>query len=199
MRVVEIFSSIEGEGNLAGLSTLFIRLFGCNLRCEWCDTTHSYEPLGRYNDQSIAKLVEIASSHSSSMITITGGEPFMHSELPELCKELLPLKRTIKIETNGTIFLDLPKEIYLCVSPKPPRYTVDPKILQSADEMKFVVDDHLTIKTVIDINYKGKIVLQLESNKNESLDKALELQKELIERGIHSKVLPQLHKLINLA
>lgn len=185
-----------------GYSTAFVRLFGCNLRCEWCDTTHSYEPLGTYSQMSIDEIYNQVKLPPSSLITITGGEPFLHSDLGVLCDKLLTLNRRIKVESNGTIYQQIPDEIYLCVSPKPPLYTIDHQILSRTQELKFVVDHCLQIDHIVQyneiFNNSVKCVLQPESNKQEYFDKAFNLQQELIKNSIHCAVLPQLHKLLNL-
>ncbi|MDR2033419.1 MAG: 7-carboxy-7-deazaguanine synthase QueE [Helicobacteraceae bacterium] len=210
MKVVEIFRSIEGEGALMGFSTVFIRLFGCNMRCEWCDTTYSYEPLGEFQEMSIGDIVNKVKELGGAMISVTGGEPFIHSDLNQLCEALATLKKTIKIETNGSVWREIDKlektvKIRLVVSPKPPLYKIDQKIADRADELKFVVDENIAIETLIkepfySIYDRGVIpTLQLESNKEKSLKKALELQNALLTFGVNCRVLPQLHKLLNLA
>ena len=203
MKITEIFRSIEGEGSNMGYSTIFVRLFGCNLRCEWCDTTHSYEPLGAYTEMTIDEIyLQVKSLLPSSMITITGGEPFLHNDLSALCDKLLTLNMRIKIESNGTIFRNIDDNIYLCVSPKPPNYTVDQQILSRVNELKFVVDHCLQVDHIAQFKasfYNSvKCVLQPESNKQEFVAKALNLQQQLAEQNIHCAVLPQLHKLLNL-
>jgi organic radical activating enzyme len=198
MKVVEIFRSIEGEGFLMGLSTVFIRLFGCNMRCKWCDSAYTYEPIGKYNNMTIEQILQKAKDTSSSVITITGGEPFIHSELKALCDRLLKLNRTIKIETNGIIHQEIQKPIYLCVSPKPPDFLVDPIIADRADEMKFVIDEAIELSHILRYKKTARITLQIESNKNVSLEKALKLQDELLAYAIDTRVLGQFHKFVNL-
>ncbi|MDR1911552.1 MAG: 7-carboxy-7-deazaguanine synthase QueE [Helicobacteraceae bacterium] len=209
MKVVEIFRSIEGEGALMGFSTVFIRLFGCNMRCAWCDTTYSYEPLGKFQEISIGDIVNKVKELGGAIISVTGGEPFIHSDLAKLCEALSALKKMIKIETNGSIWREIDKlektvKIRLVVSPKPPLYKIDPKIADRADELKFVVDENITIEALIkepfySIYNRGVIpILQLESNKETSLKKALELQNALLALGVNCRVLPQLHKAFNL-
>jgi organic radical activating enzyme len=202
VKVVEIFSSIEGEGAFMGLSALFIRFFGCNLRCAWCDTKESYDDRTACEELEVADIVRRASERPSSLITITGGEPFMQRDLLPLCEALLPLKRRIKVETNGTIFADLPREIFFAVSPKPPNFRIDRRFSGRIGELKFVVDAPLESKHILayrdEIKRGAKVVLQIESSKKESLKKALLIQRELLSARLEAAVLPQLHKIFAL-
>jgi organic radical activating enzyme len=202
VKVVEIFRSIEGEGGFMGASTTFIRLFGCNMRCVWCDSVYSYE--GKYDEIAIDKIVAKAKLLGGSVFSVTGGEPFMHDELGILCEALSALNKTIKIETNGTLWQTINAKVHIVVSPKPPKYAIDSRIAKAANELKFVVDNGLNEDILLrdifrSIYDRGVIpVLQIESNKKKSLTRALKLQSALLDRGVRSRVLPQLHKLLNL-
>jgi organic radical activating enzyme len=202
VKIVEIFSSIEGEGALMGFSALFIRLFGCNLRCAWCDTKESYDNRTAREELDVGEIVRRAAECPSSVITITGGEPFVQRDLLPLCEALLPLKRRIKVETNGTIFINLPREIYLAVSPKPPDFRIDRRFSGRIGELKFVVDTALELKHIIiyrnEIEQGARAILQTESNQEESLKKALFIQRELLNERLDVSVLPQLHKIFAL-
>jgi len=101
--VSEIFSSIQGEGKLTGVPSWFVRLSGCNLRCTWCDTPYaSWNPEG--TKYTVADLVQIAKETGLSHAVVTGGEPMIFKELPELCAELRSIGMHITIETAGTVF-----------------------------------------------------------------------------------------------
>ena len=102
MKVSEIFYSIEGEGIEVGRPEVFIRLAGCNLRCNWCDTKYA---LNDGKEISIDEIIQEARRHSVKNISITGGEPLLQrEELVELVEELKELNYWIQINTNGTIF-----------------------------------------------------------------------------------------------
>lgn len=97
MKICEIFTSLDGEGQHRGKLTTFIRLSGCNLNCEWCDTKYHTE----YTDMGID---EIVSKIKTKRVTITGGEPLLQEkELLELLKKLED--NDVVIFTNGTIKL----------------------------------------------------------------------------------------------
>jgi 7-carboxy-7-deazaguanine synthase len=99
MKIAEIFYSIQGEGTLTGVPSVFVRTSGCNLRCAWCDTPYtSWEPQGEERDiESIAQEVE---RYGASHVVITGGEPMIAPQIDELTHRL---KQHITIETAGTV------------------------------------------------------------------------------------------------
>ena len=97
MKVSEVFCSIQGEGPQVGMVTNFIRLSGCNLSCDWCDS--KYAQKGK--EMSIQQIIESLNSHCRNVV-ITGGEPFIHKDLYTLIKSLS--NYNIYIESNGTIF-----------------------------------------------------------------------------------------------
>ena len=117
MKISEVFSSIQGEGLLAGVPSLFIRTSGCNLRCSWCDTPYaSWAPEGE--DWSVARLLEwVDSQPSGRHVVITGGEPFLFADLAPLTHALRDRGRHITIETAGTLHLDVACDL-LSLSPK---------------------------------------------------------------------------------
>lgn len=164
MKVVEIFKSIEGEGKRAGLPCTFIRLFGCNLRCKYCDTKYGWssEYADDAEEMSIEQIVEEAVKIGVPHITITGGEPLIHDDLFLLLSELAKKNFWVNVETNGTM---LPK----CHTLSNVFYTMDYKTnasgmsdmmnmkaiqsLLSKDVLKFVVgsiDDCKQAKAIID-------------------------------------------------
>ena len=102
MRIAEIFHSIQGEGLLAGVPSIFIRTSGCNLRCDWCDTPYaSWKPEGP--EMSVQEILEKISAWNCDHVVLTGGEPMIAPDLPELATVLKKQKKHITIETAGTI------------------------------------------------------------------------------------------------
>ena len=103
MKIVEIFKSIEGEGSRAGLPTTFIRLHGCNLNCSYCDSKYACNG-DDYTELSIDDIIIKVKELGLHNITITGGEPLLHSEISKLIKKLIDeLSCFINVETNGSI------------------------------------------------------------------------------------------------
>ena len=126
MRIAEIFHSIQGEGLLAGVPSIFIRTSGCNLRCHWCDTPYaSWKPEGP--EMSIEEILKKISEWNCNHIVLTGGEPMIAPDLPELATVLKKQKKHITIETAGTI---LPNSIpcdLASISPKLSNSTPSPE------------------------------------------------------------------------
>lgn len=160
--VTEIFQSLEGEGTQAGFVTTFIRLFGCNLNCNWCDTAYSRAP---HHPQSVLTVAEILAETvrlGTKRICLTGGEPLLHGEKSALLiRALSELDGIddIHIETNGSIpltpFIRLRDEeesirakVRFIMDYKLPGSGETPKmalenfsLLQARDEIKFVIAD----------------------------------------------------------
>lgn len=203
-KIVEIFSSLEGEGSFIGSASVFVRLFGCNLRCSWCDTKNSYEPFGEFKELDLIAIKKQVENYEADLITITGGEPFLCENLYELTSAFVGSKKLVKIETNGTLWQEkmdsFGKQIFISCSPKPPKYLINSQLAKVVDELKFVVDYALTIDDILKnkalLANGAKLVLQLLDNEEFSLIKALGMQKELAKLGVRSRVLPQIHKLL---
>src|SRR5262245_60479870 len=116
MRVAELFSSIQGEGKLAGVPSVFVRASGCNLRCKWCDTPYaSWNPEG--GDRTIDEIVESVREFNCKHVVLTGGEPMIMPDISELCDRLHAADMHITMETAATVYK--PVSIHLAsLSPK---------------------------------------------------------------------------------
>ena len=102
MRIAEIFHSIQGEGLLAGVPSVFIRTSGCNLRCHWCDTPYaSWKPEGP--EMSVEDILRKVSEWDCHHVVLTGGEPMIAPDLPALAAELRKIGKHITIETAATV------------------------------------------------------------------------------------------------
>lgn len=117
MKVVEIFKSIDGEGIRAGLPCTFIRLFGCNLHCSYCDTRYGCEG-DAYTIRSIPEIMNIVAMYEVKRVTVTGGEPMIHAGIEKLLQELVDRGYEVNVETNGTRFP-------LKFEPKPTTYKLN--------------------------------------------------------------------------
>jgi 7-carboxy-7-deazaguanine synthase len=107
MKLAESFISINGEGVRAGELALFLRFTGCNLSCSYCDTRWANEAGCRYEEKSVEELVGYVSSSGIKNVTLTGGEPMLQRELPDLVEGLLGLQGTrVEIETNRAVPID---------------------------------------------------------------------------------------------
>lgn len=116
MKISEIFYSIQGEGSLVGVPSVFVRTSGCNLRCVWCDTPYtSWNPEGE--DLTIEAIIQRVLSFSASHVVVTGGEPMIAPEILRLTSALREAGLHITIETAGTVFQPVACDL-MSISPK---------------------------------------------------------------------------------
>jgi 7-carboxy-7-deazaguanine synthase len=102
MLISETFYSVQGEGSLVGVPSVFVRTSGCNLRCAWCDTPYaSWHPEG--TEMSVEEIVAIVQREPTRYVVVTGGEPMVAKGMPDLLAQLRAAGKHITIETAGTI------------------------------------------------------------------------------------------------
>ncbi|MDA0576693.1 MAG: 7-carboxy-7-deazaguanine synthase QueE [Verrucomicrobia bacterium] len=117
MQIAEIFYSLQGEGALTGVPSVFIRTSGCNLRCAWCDTMYaSWKPEER--EIPLEAVLAEVDRHPAAHAVLTGGEPMTAEGLPALAAALKMRGLHVTIETNGTIAPDGIAVDLASVSPK---------------------------------------------------------------------------------
>ncbi len=103
MKLSELFYSVQGEGKLLGVPSVFVRASGCNLRCVWCDTPYtSWKPEG--NDVAVDEIVRRVLEFPAKHVVVTGGEPMIMPDIAILCDELKAAGLHITIETAATVF-----------------------------------------------------------------------------------------------
>ena len=117
MKISEIFHSIQGEGTLVGVPSVFVRTSGCNLRCTWCDTPYtSWQPEGE--ERSVSSIVDEVAAYGATHVVITGGEPMIAPQIEELTGQLATrLAPHITIETAGTVDASVRCDL-MSISPK---------------------------------------------------------------------------------
>jgi 7-carboxy-7-deazaguanine synthase len=116
LKIAELFYSLQGEGALVGVPSVFIRTSGCNLRCSWCDTPYtSWQPEG--TDLTLDQIVDEVRAHPARHVVVTGGEPMMLPELVPLTVRLRALGLHITVETAGTVFRPVVCDL-MSISPK---------------------------------------------------------------------------------
>jgi 7-carboxy-7-deazaguanine synthase len=116
MKISEIFYSIQGEGKLTGVPSVFVRASGCNLRCVWCDTPYaSWEPEGE--SSSVPIIVEKVEEYGAQHVVLTGGEPMIMPDIVELATALKERGHHITVETAATVFKEMPIDL-ASLSPK---------------------------------------------------------------------------------
>ncbi len=117
MKINEIFYSLQGEGFLAGVPSVFVRVAGCPLRCRWCDTKYAWDEKTGKN-YSIDKIIQTVQQWPCKFVVITGGEPMINSDLPKLVQQLKAADKHITVETAGIAYIpDMPCDL-MSISPK---------------------------------------------------------------------------------
>ncbi len=202
MKINEIFHSIQGEGVTIGIPTTFVRLAGCNLRCEWCDTKYAYdEGEEKSKDEIILEIRKIG----CIQICVTGGEPMHQEGTVQLLEELLESGFMVTLETNGSISLEeLPFGNWFIISMdlKCPSSGMHEKMLMENidllspnDQLKFVIADEA------DYEYAKKILAEHNPMCNFVMTpvggvELKQLAEWVLRDNLAVRVLPQLHKLI---
>jgi 7-carboxy-7-deazaguanine synthase len=116
LKIAELFYSIQGEGSLIGVPSMFIRTSGCNLRCSWCDTPYtSWSPEGV--DMPLEDILNEVRAHPARHVVVTGGEPMILPDVLPLTSRLRELGLHITIETAGTVFRPVQCDL-MSISPK---------------------------------------------------------------------------------
>ena len=116
MFISEIFYSLQGEGSLIGVPSIFIRTSGCNLRCAWCDTPYtSWQPEGE--QRSLDEILEQVATYPARHAVVTGGEPMIAPDIIALTERLRDRGLHITIETAGTVFAPVACDL-MSISPK---------------------------------------------------------------------------------
>jgi len=146
MRITEIYTSIQGETQYAGLPCTLVRTTGCDLRCGYCDSAFAFHG-GK--DMALDQIVAEVERLGAPLVLLTGGEPMLQRELPELATRLLAAGYRVMIETSGAHPLDaLPEAVIRVIDVKTPgsgeSHRNRPELLRAArpgDALKFVLTD----------------------------------------------------------
>lgn len=189
LALAEIFYSVQGEGTWSGTPAVFVRLAGCNLSCNFCDTDYSLKFFATI-PQIVARVRELGGE--CPMVILTGGEPLAQTQTLALIEALRADGRRVHIESNGTIFTELPEDVWLCVSPKE---RVDVRMAARANEAKFIVDGRVPEEHLAAFARHETILLQPEGNKRPNVELALEYAKRHPRRF---RLSLQTHKMIGV-
>lgn len=123
MKIAEVFYSVQGEGKLVGVPSVFVRTSGCNLRCKWCDTPYtSWAPEGVA--RTVESLVEEVEGFGARHVVVTGGEPMIAPEVVALTSALRERGFHITVETAGTVYAPVACDL-MSISPKLANSTPD--------------------------------------------------------------------------
>ena len=178
LRITEIFTSIQGETSKIGLPTVFIRLTGCPLRCQYCDTSYAF-----YGGETMLfeDIICQVTKFNCKDVCVTGGEPLAQSGSKKLLKDLVDLDFRVSLETGGSISLEgIDERVKIIMDIKTPDSDESTKNrwenigeLKKSDELKFVIcsrEDYQWSKAIIEKYKINKICPILFSPCSESMD-----------------------------
>src|ERR1700693_40684 len=168
MFISEIFYSIQGEGELTGVPSVFVRTSGCNLRCSWCDTKYaSWVPEGA--EMSIDEIVAQVSQFPTEHVVLTGGEPMVAKGIHQLTSRLKEIGKHITIETAATIFPDGVACDLASLSPKLSNSTPDAAVANGWQDRheKRRLQPEVIREWIQSYNYQLKFVIVTEQDLKE--------------------------------
>ena len=202
MRITEIFYSLQGESNTTGYPTVFIRLTGCPLRCQYCDTAYAFTGGVIYDLDQVLKEVE---SYSASYVTVTGGEPLAQNSCLPLLTALCDKGYVVSLETSGAIDVQAvdPRVIKVMDLKTPGSGELSKNLesnieaLSSQDQVKFVICDRIDYEwareKVQEFRLQEKVADVLFSPSNEQIS-ATELAEWILADRLKVRFQIQLHK-----
>lgn len=209
-QVVEIFQSINGEGQCAGERAAFVRMKGCNLDCSYCDTRWASERQADCQELSAGDILKILAGFQVNNVTVTGGEPLLQKRVDVLLKTLADAGYRVEIETNGSIALAgyrrISPAIVFTVDYKLPGSGMESQMLfenfremSAQDTIKFVVSDRDDLQRAYDVcerklpECKGAVFLSPVFGRIEP-DEIVDFMKE--KHWNRARLQIQLHKVI---
>lgn len=203
LKVNEIFKGIQGESVYAGLPCTFIRLTGCNLRCNYCDTTYAYDEGRNYSFDDLLNEVE---SFGCNLVEITGGEPLLQEKVLDFLDQLARRNQTVLLETNGTKNLrNVNPSVVKIMDIKCPGSGDSGSTdwdnlnyLSSEDQVKFVISNREDFDWSVDVIKKRGLdrLCPVLFSPNFDLMDSKELAEWILDGNINVRFQPQMHKYI---
>jgi 7-carboxy-7-deazaguanine synthase len=190
---------------MSGFPAVFIRLTGCNLRCDYCDTTYAFE---EGDEMTIDEITGKVAEFECGLVEITGGEPMMQENTPLLAKALVERGHTVMVETNGSYDISiLPEPVIKIVDIKSPdsgagdsfRYE-NLESLNDRDEIKFVVSSADDFEWAVSQTKEHNLVERCILNISPVPGKVepSEAAQWILDSGLNFRLNLQLHKQIDL-
>lgn len=155
MKIAEIFYSIQGEGSLVGVPSVFVRTSGCNLRCAWCDTPYtSWQPEGE--EMSVDAILARTGEYPARHAVVTGGEPMIAPAVEELTAGLRARAMHVTVETAGTVYKRLACDL-MSISPKLANSTPEGRWRAQHDRLR--IQPEVLRRLITDYDYQLKFVI----------------------------------------
>ena len=201
LNITEIFYSLQGEAREVGIPTVFVRLTGCPLRCNYCDTAYAFKG---NNPLSIEQIVSEISKYKTHYVCVTGGEPMAQSNCLGLLDTLIEKGYKVSMETSGSIDIsEVNKNVSIVMDLKTPSSTEQHQnryeniaLLENKDQLKFVIASKSDFDWCCSILENNEIVSDvLFSPVYESL-KPAQLADWILEKQLNVRLQVQLHKIL---
>jgi len=190
LKVVEIFYSIQGEGAHVGVPSIFIRLYGCNLSCGFCDELlHK----GEYESFSFDEVLGRIKAYPSMNVIITGGEPSIY-DLNGFIEFLQAHMYTVSVETNGYNFSNIVSANWITYSPK------DWDLIEKFgfDEIKFVVGKNSLVEKIVEFKSYKPIFVQPQNNADSPNKENVQFCVDFVKSHPQFILSVQLHKFLGV-
>jgi 7-carboxy-7-deazaguanine synthase len=201
LNITEIFYSLQGEAKEVGIPTVFVRLTGCPLRCNYCDTAYAFKG---NNPLSIESIMEQVAKYNTRYVCVTGGEPMAQSNCLILLDTLIEAGYKVSMETSGSIDISpVNKKVSVVMDLKTPSSTEQSQnryeniaLLERKDQLKFVIASRPDFEWSCSILENNNVDCDvLFSPVYESL-KPVELADWILEKQLNVRLQVQLHKLL---
>ena len=201
LNITEIFYSLQGEAKEVGIPTVFVRLTGCPLRCNYCDTAYAFKG---NNPLSIQHILDEVAQYNALYVCVTGGEPMAQSNCLKLLDSLIDSGYNVSMETSGSIDITpVNSRVSIVMDIKTPSSTEEHQnryenlpILKSKDQLKFVIASRSDFDWCNEILDNHEVESEiLFSPVYESL-KPVELAEWILEKKLNVRLQVQLHKLL---
>ena len=201
LNITEIFYSLQGEAKEVGIPTVFVRLTGCPLRCNYCDTAYAFKG---NNPLSIQHILDEVAQYNAQYVCVTGGEPMAQSNCLKLLDSLIDSGYNVSMETSGSIDITpVNSRVSIVMDIKTPSSTEEHQnryenlpILKSKDQLKFVIASRSDFDWCTEILDNHEVESEiLFSPVYESL-KPVELAEWILEKKLNVRLQVQLHKLL---
>lgn len=192
-------NTIQGEGYWAGTPVDFIRLAGCPVGCHYCDTGYANGGVGL--PRNVRSFNELIAELRSPRVVISGGEPFIYPQLPDLVQCIEATDRTVSIETSGSFWQAISSSVWVTLSPKEhisPQYPVVAQMWERASEIKLVIETGLELKYYAQyLSKKPQIPVFLQPEWTQR-DYTLPLVLDLLKQYPYYRLSLQLHKYVGV-
>ena len=204
LRITEIFHSLQGESKTVGIPTVFVRLTGCPLRCQYCDTAYAFDGGEVMQLDAIKAVLE---EYSCEYVTVTGGEPLAQPNCLSLLEQLCDAGYNVSLETSGAMPIEqVDKRVSIVMDLKTPASQEVEKnryeniaFLKPSDQVKFVIcdeKDYLWSKAKLDqYDLRAKVDEILFSPSFEEIEPA-QLAEWILRDKLKIRMQMQLHKQI---